>query len=503
MSIDNFFLSQPACLIPWCLVTLLLMQAPKAGHTRHMDACGGKQIQRTKTTPLSFVQITSQLGKELLQEEEEPFASDTGNSTPTLDVAEVTSPVFRLLTKVVPPGLRLSSRILRVTPGKDSTSKPPVSASLYPGAAPRAQKSYQGRASSVGRALEYAADVHKADKNMGLTAMTRNGTRLLLKFTQACMLLHDHMILRLRQWRELAATVDQRGSAAVLTVLMGAALLIILLTFAVWTHAQANGRRSTQNDYPRSGQGRSFREQSQKGSVSKPTTPGLLTRKNLTPQRPQTTDLGRLSTLGQGPEEVEEYLDPDSYFCADLVVPAGCECILKVPTASLSQGPFHVTDVHDNAVLHIEPSALNVGHWTDAEQRGQHRLVLTTEFGTIMAQCGPSLTQARECDLLRAEGDHFAKITCAEEKAYTLTARTGLKLFFWGSIESYTMNVIDRSGRIVAKTGNISEIPASGETNSVATSQSLVEAPIYRVRVAPLMDVGLVLCGLLCIQHIM
>jgi len=460
------------------------MQAPEVGHSRHNDFCDGSELQVVKTT--SFVQINSQLRKAHVEEEEEPLNDDIDNSTPALDVAEVTSPVAMLLTKVAPPGKDLSSRTLVAPPGKDSSSKASVSASLHPEAVPRGQNSYQGQAPSV-------------------------GTKFLLEFKRFRMLLRDHMILRLRQWHEFAANTGQQRSAAATVALVGAGVVILIVTFAVLSRAQVGGDPSALSDYPRLGQGRGLSERSQKGTVSKLTTAklttaGILTNKDLTPQSKDVVGLSQMSTTGQGPEGTEENPDPDSYFCPDLVVPPGCEVILKVPITTLSQGPFDVTDINDSAVLHVEPRALNlrpsiVPGGRGAEPRQQYRLVLTREYGTIMAQCGPSLTEARECVLLRAAGDHFAKITGTEEKSYTLTTCTGSKLFFWGSFEDHAINVIDSAGKLVAKTG--AELPASSDAISVAASKHSQGAPIYRLRVAPLADVGLVLCGLLCIQHIL
>jgi len=484
---DNRSKSQPTRLMPWCLGIALLIQSSAAGHFPRRGACSGNDLQGDKM--MSLVQINSQVSKEHV-EEEEPLPNDTGNNIPTLDVAEVTSRVATPLTKVAPPGEDLSSRILVTPLGKDSSSKPSASASLHPEAVPRGQQSYQIQATSV-------------------------GTKLLLKFKHVSMLLHDHVFLRLRQFHELAANMSQQRSGATMAVLVVAGVLILVLTFAALSHAQAAGRRSARSDYPPSGHGRAFNERSQRGSIAKLTTAGLRPSKDSTAQQPPTPDVvglsrnvSRMSAMVQGPEGTEENPDPDSYFCPDLVVPPGCECILKVPTASLSRGSFTVTDVNDKTVLHVEPRSLNVRPsivpgGRDAEQRQQHRLMLTTEYGTIMAQCGPSLTQAGECVLLRAAGDHFAKIACTEEKAYTLMTRTGLKFFFWGTFEDYSMNVIDSSGKLIAKTGSISELPASCETIGLAASQSSHGAPIYRLQVAPLSDVGLVLCGLLCIQHIM
>jgi len=375
--------------MPWCLGIVLLMQAPAAGQCPYRNVCAGNRLQETKT--MSSVQLHVKPRKEHV-EEEEPLPGDTNNSIPALHVAEVSSPVATLL----------------------------------------------------------------------------------LKFKQVSMLLRDHMLLRLQQWHEFETNMGQQSSVAVKVVLAEAVvgiLTILILTFAVLNCVQAGSGHSAQSDYPRSGQGRGFSDGSQIGSALTLTTPGgrfaaqndhlgsgrgrgwdertpallsvstltapnRLTHNDLTPQQPQTIDaVGRLSTKGQGPEGAEEYPEPCSHICLELVVPAGCNCVVKVPTATLSQGPFRITNVYDKTVLYVKPLALNARSSAvlgrrDAELRLQDGFELRHVDGKIAAQCRPSLTQPSECDLLRATGDHFAKLTGTEEKAYTLTTCTGLELFF-------------------------------------------------------------------------
>jgi len=382
---------------------------------------------------------------------------------------------------MVPPDKDSHSRASVVSPGKDWNNKPSDSASLHLETVSQGQRSYQGQEPSMGA-----------------------------KF-----------VLRLRQLRELAGRVGRQRtgavSAAVVASLVGVGVIILCLTLVAgsrWQSPNVNNlvgtRRIARGEYP--GPPPSRGDRSQRGSVPKLPTAGLLPNRDSMPQpavpqlvSTEVAGVSRMSTTGHGREGLDDLPDPDAFFCPDLVVPPGCECILKVPTAALSRGPFDVTDVNDNAVLHIEPRVINVRPSIvpgGTEQRQAHRLVLTTEYGTIMAQCGPSAAP-RECVLLRAAGDHYAKITGTEEKAYTMLTRTGLKLFFWGSFEDHAMNVIDSSGRLIAKTGSIADLPASGETVNMAAPESSQGSPIYRLRVAPLMDVGLVLCGLLCIQHLM
>ena len=90
----------------------------------------------------------------------------------------------------------------------------------------------------------------------------------------------------------------------------------------------------------------------------------------------------------------------------------------------------------------------------------------------------------------------------SDQGAFVMSTLSGFRLVFCGSFnsEDKVISVVDGSGRLVAKTGSVSSLFASEN----ATGNNDVEPPpqhIYRLWVAPLADVGLVLCGLLCIQH--
>lgn len=203
----------------------------------------------------------------------------------------------------------------------------------------------------------------------------------------------------------------------------------------------------------------------------------------------------------------ERVADSDRCLCPDLVVPPNCECILLVPTRSLEQGPVSVTDTHGNAVLSIEPRPVAAagssrmacrpvaacGGGDSSPEAGSpqagarsQRLVLKTIYGDLLAQCGPAPARPSppEFHLLRATGEHFAKLSCnAGRDRCTLTTRAGSRLHFWGSPANHALNVAHSSGKICATT----------------EPQNL---HYYKLRVAPLMDVGLVLCGVLCIDHL-
>mmetsp|Transcript_49262 Transcript_49262/g.114165 ORF Transcript_49262/g.114165 Transcript_49262/m.114165 type:complete len:564 (+) Transcript_49262:150-1841(+) len=192
----------------------------------------------------------------------------------------------------------------------------------------------------------------------------------------------------------------------------------------------------------------------------------------------------------------------ESYFCPDLVVPKNCECVLRVPKSSAGGGggSFDVTDMSGNVVLHIESrrgpnGAADVCTW---------RLVLMTSYGNALAQCGPTAPlrpseDAKDFVLIRPSGDCFAQFTQDEgQERYTMKTRAGTQLYFWGSHKQYAMNVTDDSGKLLATT----ETREEAEEGCMSTPNSRGNtSSCYRLRVAPLMDVGLVLCGLLCIEH--
>lgn len=208
-------------------------------------------------------------------------------------------------------------------------------------------------------------------------------------------------------------------------------------------------------------------------------------------------------------------LSLNPYFCQDLVVPPGCECILKVPFRSLSKGPFEACDPNENPVLRVEPRPL---HPAGSGGEGLLKLVLTTEFGVTVAQCMPSPARVagkspereqRECVLVRASGDTFAMIKMEEDEQdrYTLTTKLDGRLSICGSKQQQALNVVDTMGKLVAKTCSMSEQMDFVPSGATAGQQPQVfldsDKAYFKVRVAPLMDVGLILCVLLCIHHLM
>lgn len=179
------------------------------------------------------------------------------------------------------------------------------------------------------------------------------------------------------------------------------------------------------------------------------------------------------------------------YFCPDLVVPDQQECVLAVPLSPPSAGiSVDVRDTHGNAVLRFQESRLMQRTGSRARMR---RLQLLAPDGVLLAHCtaGP---QPGELRLERPDERCFARLAAAAEAPQE-------RFLLEAPGESYTLVRAQDSGTDVKFT------ILDKERRPVAVTEPFV-APFdrsvryFRVRVAPLMDVGLVLCSLLGITHL-
>jgi len=174
--------------------------------------------------------------------------------------------------------------------------------------------------------------------------------------------------------------------------------------------------------------------------------------------------------------------------CPDLVVPQHCECILLLPLdLGKTHSSFAITDVNGSPVLNASPQA--------ASMMNPWRATVTTATGEHLVQCcearqGPEA----EFHILRAGGQLFAKLTYSPSPdgvgdRYLLTLRSGAVLHFWGNFDNCAVNITDDGNRLLS-------------TTEIGPANFDPEGKYCRLRVAPLADVGLALCGLLCIgQH--
>jgi len=211
------------------------------------------------------------------------------------------------------------------------------------------------------------------------------------------------------------------------------------------------------------------------------------------------TEVNKLSTasrvpLTRAPQDAssEEERPPrrtsasELHFCPDLVVPQHCECILVLPIdVDTTRTSFTIMDVHGSPVLKAVPGVKPDGTW---------QATVTTSAGEKLVTCfdaRPSSREARldEYHLNRASGQSFAKLTYRErEDKYLLTLQSGTTLSIWGNFANSAVNITDDGNRLLA-------------TTEIGSADFDPDGTYLRLRVAPLADVGLALCGLLCIGH--
>jgi len=194
------------------------------------------------------------------------------------------------------------------------------------------------------------------------------------------------------------------------------------------------------------------------------------------------------------------------YLCAELVVPSNCECVLLVPMKPLGEHPFEITDTHRSPVLFVvaagQPSrfvlsandGLRLALFGAAESPNARSRSPPGRGRTSTGPATPALSLQGDFELQRPNGDHFARLTRGPTRErFTLVTHAGVRLHFWGQ---KSVNVTDDEDQLVATTEQSSEVRCPGVSPESESHQCCL------LRVAPLTDVGLVLCGVLCVQHL-
>ncbi|CAE6971206.1 unnamed protein product [Symbiodinium natans] len=200
-------------------------------------------------------------------------------------------------------------------------------------------------------------------------------------------------------------------------------------------------------------------------------------------------------------------------FCPDLIVPRGCECVLLVPILPLSLGPFSVCDPNGHVVLRVLPKSLAQGSSPSSPRRSASmgrrprprsvsfgpdalgsswRLELTTGSGELLAQSAccrtgkvsPEWSSCPSFSLMTSTGANYATLRRNAQEGYELVTpeRT---MHFWGSFDHHAVNITDEGGKLLA-------------TTELCAADWDPTGEFYRLRVAPLVDVGLLLCSLVC-----
>lgn len=173
-------------------------------------------------------------------------------------------------------------------------------------------------------------------------------------------------------------------------------------------------------------------------------------------------------------------------FCPELIVPQHCECILVVPLDRDQHSSFEVTDCNGSCVLRVVPQAPTAGRlW---------RATITSGTGELLVQCCEASYQASsryapEFHLLQAGGQLWAKLLHSpNQERYVLNFVNGGVLHFWGNFEEHAVNITNETNQLLA-------------TTEVGAADFDPKGRYYRLRVAPTADVGLAVCGLLCIRQ--
>lgn len=176
-------------------------------------------------------------------------------------------------------------------------------------------------------------------------------------------------------------------------------------------------------------------------------------------------------------------------FCSELVVPDGSECVLMVPILPQTifdviqeNSVFPVNDQEGSTCLCIRLQSFTVlGEGLRVATPGlRERIMLTAANGLrILAHCERhGLSFHVHCH----DDELFARLSRDETGAYSLVGRSGPIMRFTGHTSDCSVRVANPEGRVLAyiEKGDVSH---------------------FKLRVGPLVDVGLVLCGLLALSR--
>lgn len=195
--------------------------------------------------------------------------------------------------------------------------------------------------------------------------------------------------------------------------------------------------------------------------------------------------------LSSSPRPPGEY----RVFCHDLVVPEGSECCLTVPILS-APGPMQLSDRFGNKILQAMPRS-GVG----PERAGiiLPWMELISISGDVLAQCaairkGPNAM----FELFRPHFEPFGNLTAVPGKdanrGYVSTDTSWPDNFKLETVVGQTYQIF----------GNLAErrVHFTEPTGTLIAVTERINPESYLLRVASLTDVGLILCSLLCVEHL-
>jgi len=195
----------------------------------------------------------------------------------------------------------------------------------------------------------------------------------------------------------------------------------------------------------------------------------------------------------------------DAYLRPDLVVPPDHESTLRVHINPMSS--FHLADLEGNQLFRVE---LKVEKTNRQERR---RVVLVANDGRVLAQCvaTPCHGSVPEFELWRFDDKYFAKLLPVRREempthsshherpeAWTVRTITGAEWFFCGQFGRYPVDVMD-----VEVMNSQGSILAWAQAEAPTGMKAQHSHKSYLLRVASTMDISIVLCSLLAINHLM
>lgn len=164
-------------------------------------------------------------------------------------------------------------------------------------------------------------------------------------------------------------------------------------------------------------------------------------------------------------------------FCPELVVPSECDFEVVLTNAAVVDGICDVLDPNGDVLLQAVPRHLEPWH-----------VELRTVQGDLLAECRAVGQSKGTCEyhLHRADGEYFGKLVYEEALGnYSISLQNDSR-FCFSCLPEQLIELSDASGQLLAY----------ADAMSGTDKQTRM-----RLRVAPLADAGLALCGVFCIGH--
>lgn len=179
-----------------------------------------------------------------------------------------------------------------------------------------------------------------------------------------------------------------------------------------------------------------------------------------------------------------------------LVVPDDCECalVLKNPSSGW-RGGFDVCDTRGSPVLQVLIEDTTV----TAQQVLEIRLCSSAAPGTVVARCRMLKTGKNPtfCVYQKESSEVFATVTSENAGRARLVLAAG-GYFDFLSDDPANVRAVDEHGQLHGTSESYSPSRESGAVSSMVMD----ERNLCLVRVGPLSDAGLVLCGLMCLHQL-